>query len=352
MRLQGESHVPMTPLISSVELRRAAAADDIEQVYIVTPLHSFLSADESLNKSSDLSNVSVVETDKGFENKQKQSLGGNPYFDKPILSVCENKKTKAETEKTRKYAKILFSLINEFRDVFPDDLPDGLPPSREVDHPIEVVPGSKPVSKPAYRLSHSEAQEVERQLAEYVRKGFIRPSSSPWASPILLVKKKDGSMRMCVDYRSLNQLTIKNKYPMPRIDELFDQLKGAKYFSKIDLRSGYHQVRIREQDVPKTEFRTRFGHYEFLVMPFGLTNAPASFMTLMDTVLRPYLGKFIVVFLDDIFVYSKTCKEHKEHLRLVFELLRQHSLFAKESKCVFFAEEIQYLGHIISAKGM
>ena len=242
--------------------------------------------------------------------------------------------------------------MNEFRDVFPDDLPDGLPPSREVDHPIEVILGSKPISKPAYRLSHSEAQEVKRQLADYVRKGFIRPSSSPWASPILLVKKKDGSMRMCIDYRSLNQITIKNKYPMPRIDELFDQLKGAKYFSKIDLRTGYHQVRIREQDVPKTAFRTRFGHYEFLVMPFGLTNAPASFMMLMDTVLRPYLGKFVVVFLYDILVYSKTRKEHKEHLRLVFELLRQHLLFAKKSKCEFFAEEIQYLGHIISAAGM
>ena len=225
-----------------MELRRAAAADQIEQVYVVTPIHSFLSVDESQNNSSCLNDVSVVETvnEKVFESKQKHRLGKDPCFDKPVLTACENKKTKAETEKTRRYAMILSSLLNEFRDVFPADLPDGLPPSREVDHPIEVIPGSKPVSKPAYRLSHSEAQEVERQLAEYVRKGFIRPSSSPWASPILLVKKKDGSMRMCVDYRSLNQLTIKNKYPMPRIDELFDQLTGARYFSKIDLRSGYH----------------------------------------------------------------------------------------------------------------
>lgn len=156
-------------------------------------------------------------------------------------------------------------------------------------------------------------------------------------------------MRMCVDYRSLNQLTIKNKHSMPCIDELFDQLIGARYFSKIDLRSGYHQVRIREQDIPKTAFRTRFGHYKFLVMRFGLTNAPTPFMTLMDTVLCPYLEKFIVVFLDNILVYSQTHKEHKEHLRSVFELMRQHALFAKESKCVFFAKEIQYLGHIISA---
>ena len=160
----------------------------------------------------------------------------------------KTRKPRQRLKKTRRYATILSSLLSEFRDVFPDDLPDGLPPSREVDHPIEVIPGSKPVSKHAYRLSHFEAQEVERQLAEYVRKGFIRPSSSPWASPILLVKKKDGSMRLCVDYRYLNQLTIKNKYPMPRIDELFDQLTGARYFSKIDLRSGYHQVRITSAD--------------------------------------------------------------------------------------------------------
>ena len=156
------------------------------------------------------------------------------------------------------------------------------------------------MSKPAYRLSVNEAHEVERQLADLVQQGFIQPSRLQWASPVLLVKKKDGSMRMCIDYRGLNAATIKNKYPLPLIDELFDQLNGAKYFSKLDLRSGYHQVRIEPSDVPKTAFRTRFGHYEFLVMSFGLTNAPATFMTLMDTMLRPFLGKFVVVFLDDI----------------------------------------------------
>ena len=160
--------------------------------------------------------------------------------------------------------------------------------------------------------------------------------ASPWASPILLVKKKDGTMRMCIDYRGVNAITIKNKYPLPRVDELFDQLHGARYFSKIDLRSGYHQVRIRAEDVAKTAFRTKFGHYEFLVMPFGLTNAPATFMTLMDSVLRPYLGKFVVVFLDDILIYSKTESEHLEHLRLVFDKLREHALYAKQSKCEFF----------------
>ncbi|MCO5555968.1 hypothetical protein L7F22_009512 [Adiantum nelumboides] len=157
---------------------------------------------------------------------------------------------------------------------------------------------------------------------------------------------------MCIDYRALNQVMIKNKYPMPRMDELFDQLYGAKYFSKIDLRSRYHQVRIKEEDVAKTVFRTRFWHFEFLVMPFGLSKAPTTFMTLMDNILRPYLRKFVVVFLDDILVYSKTQREHSGHLRKVFELLRQHKLFAKKRKCEFFEKEIHYLGHIISTHGI
>ena len=223
---------------------------------------------------------------------------------------------------------------------------------RQVQHGIDVVQGSKPVSKPPYRLSAAEASEVERQLTDYLKRGFIQPKCSPWASPILLVKKKDGSMRLCVDYRGLNALTIKNKYPLPRIDELFDQLNGAWYFTKIDLRSGYHQVRIRTQDVSKTAFQTRFGHYEFLVMPFGLTNAPATFMTLMDSVLRPYLGKFVVVYLDDILIYSRSLEEHLDHLKKVFELLRAHKLYAKESKCEFCRTQIHYLGHLISAEGL
>ena len=228
----------------------------------------------------------------------------------------------------------------------------GLPPERAIEHSIETMSDTKPISKPPYRLSHAEAAEVEKQLTDYVSRGFIRSSSSPWASPILLVKKKDGAMRMCVDYRALNAVTIKNKYPLPRVDELFDQLHGASYFTKIDLRSGYHQVRIRLADIPKTAFRTRFGHFEFLVMPFGLTNAPATFMTLMDTVLRPYLGKFVIVFLDDILIYSASKEEHFEHLTKVFDLLRSHNLYGRQSKCEFLKTEIHYLGHVISAQGV
>jgi Reverse transcriptase (RNA-dependent DNA polymerase)/Retroviral aspartyl protease len=177
-------------------------------------------------------------------------------------------------------------LLQEFSDVFPDELPDELPPKREVDHCIELEPGNPPPSRPPYRLSYMELAELKKQLEELLKQGFIRPSTSPFGAPILFVKKKGGALRMCIDYRALNKITIKNKCPLPRIDECLDRLAGARYFSKLDLRSGYHQVRIAEQDIPKTAFNTRYGHFEFLVLPFGLTNAPATFQTLVNSVFR------------------------------------------------------------------
>ena len=182
--------------------------------------------------------------------------------------------------------------------------------------------------------------------------GFIRPSILPWGAPVLFVKKKDGTYRLCVDYRQLNKVTIHNKYPLPRINDLFDQLQGAKVFSKIDLRSGYHQLRIRESDVPKTAFRTRYGHYEFLVISFGLTNAPASFMDLMNRVFRPYLDRFVIVFIDDILVYLRSELEHEIHLGLVLQTLRQRQLYAKFSKCEFWLSQVGFLGHVVSANGI
>ncbi|GJX20316.1 reverse transcriptase [Tanacetum coccineum] len=242
-------------------------------------------------------------------------------------------------------------VVRNFPDVFPDELP-GLPPEREVDFTIDLIPGAQPISKAPYRMAPVELKELKDQLQELLERGFIRPSVSPWGAPVLFVKKKDGSMRLCIDYRELNRITVRNRYPLPRIDDLFDQLQGAKFFSKIDLRSGYHQLRVKEQDISKTAFRTRYGHYEFLVMPFGLTNAPAVFMDLMNRVFHEYLDRFVIVFIDDILVYSKTREEHEDHLRIVLEILRQKKLYAKFSKCDFWLGQVAFLGHIVSADGI
>ena len=214
-------------------------------------------------------------------------------------------------------------VVREFPDVFPEDLP-GLPPERDVEFVIKLQPGTAPISRRSYRMAPKELAELKTQLQDLLNKGFIRPSSSPWGCPAIFVKKKDQTLRLCVDYRPLNEVTIKNKYPLPRIDLLFDQLSGAKVFSKIDLRSGYHQIRIRPEDVPKTAFTTRYGVYEYLVMSFGLTNAPAHFMYLMNSVFVPELDKFVVVFIDDILIYSKTKEEHAEHLQVVLTRLSEH----------------------------
>jgi hypothetical protein len=205
------------------------------------------------------------------------------------------------------------SVLLEFQDVFPNELP-GLPPERELDFTIELKPGAVPISKTRYRMTVPEICELQMQLKELLDLGIIRPNVSPWGALVIFVKKKDGSLRLCIDYKDLNCATVKNRYPMPRIDDFFDQMKGAVVFSKIDLRSGYHQLRIKEGDIPKTTFRTRFGHYEFVVVPFGLTNAPAVFMSLMNGVFHKYLDHFVQVFLDDILIYSKNEREHEEHL--------------------------------------
>lgn len=243
-------------------------------------------------------------------------------------------------------------LLNQYKDVFPDQLPNELPPQRDIDHKIELEPNSVPPCRNSFRMSESELAELRAQLKELTEQGFIQPSKSSYAAPVLFVKKKDGSIRMCVDYRALNKITIKNKYPLPRTDELFDRLQGAKYFSKIDLRSGYHQVRIHTDDIHKTAFSTRYGLFEFLVLPFGLTNAPATFMHLMQSIFLPHLDNFVIVFLDDILIYSKTKEEHIQHVKQVLELLRKHRLYAKASKCEFFQRSVSFLGHVISDHGL
>nr|GFC73333.1 putative reverse transcriptase domain-containing protein [Tanacetum cinerariifolium] len=215
-----------------------------------------------------------------------------------------------------------------------------------------LVPGTQPISKAPYRMAPIELKELKDQLQKLLDLGFICLSVSPWGAPLLFVKKKDGSMRLCIDYRELNHVIIRNRYPLPRIDDLFDQLHGAKFFSKIDLRSGYHQLRVKEQDIPKKAFRTRYGHYEFLVMPFGLTNAPAVFMDLINRIFHEYLDKFVIVFIDDILVHSTTKEEHEEHLRIMLGTLRQKKLYAKFSKCEFWLGQVAFLGHIMSVDGI
>ena len=255
-----------------------------------------------------------------------------------------------QTELSSTSAQKLHDMLQEFRHVF--DEPTQLPPVRSHDHHINLKPGSTPPQQRTYRMSPLELQEVQRQLEEYLERGWIRPSTSPFGAPILFARKKDGTLRMCVDYRALNDLSVKNRYPLPRIDELLDQLHGAKWFTALDLWSGYHQVRIHPADIPKTAFRTRYGHFEFTVMPFGLTNAPATFMAFMNDVLRPFLDKFVVVYLDDILIFSKTESEHLEHLRIVLTALQQHLLHVKLKKCVFARCSIPFLGFLVTSGGV
>ncbi|GKC38650.1 putative reverse transcriptase domain-containing protein [Tanacetum coccineum] len=229
---------------------------------------------------------------------------------------------KATEDKSEKKRLEDVPIIRNFPELFPEDL-SGLPPTRQVEFQIDLIPGNAPVARAPYRLAPFEMKELSDQLKEISDKGFTRPSSSPWGAPVLFVKEKDGLFRMCIDYRELNKLTVKNRYPLPRINDLFDQLQGSSVYSKIDLRSGYHQLLVREEDIPKTTFRTRYGHYEFQFMPFGLANAPVVFMDLMNRVCKPYLDKFVIVFIDNILIYSKNKKEHEEHLKAILELLKK-----------------------------
>jgi hypothetical protein len=242
-------------------------------------------------------------------------------------------------------------VVQEYPDVYPKDLP-GMPPDRDINLIIELLPGMAPISERPCRMPINELVELKKQIAELQSKGFIHPSSSPWGAPVLFMEKKDGTQWMCVDYRSLNEVTIKNKYPHTRIEDLFDQMKGVSAFSKVDLRSRYHQLKIQESDIPKTAFHTQYGLYEYTVTSFGLTNVPAYFMYLMNKAFLEYLDKFDVVFIDDILIFSKTEEEHEKHLRMVLEKLRSSQLYAKFSKCEFWLTEVAFLEHVISAGGV
>ncbi|GJU29340.1 putative reverse transcriptase domain-containing protein [Tanacetum coccineum] len=318
--------------------------------------HAVIVCDEKVVRIPYGDEVLIIQSD-DIDGRSKSKLNiisctkTQKYIEKGCQVYLAQVMSKKEEDKSEEKRLEDVPIVRNFPEVFPEELP-GLPPTRQVEFQIDLVPGAAPVARAPYRLAPSEMQELSAQLQELSDKGFIRPSSSPWGAPVLFVKKKDRSFRMCIDYRKLNKLTVKNRYPLPRIDDLFDQLQGSRVYSKIDLRSGYHQLRVREEDIPKTAFRTRYGHYEFQVMPFGLTNAPAVFMDLMNRVCKPYLDKFVIVFIDDILIYSKSRKEHEEHLKLILRLLKKEELYAKFSKCEFWLSKVQFLGHVIDSEGV
>eukprot|EP00253_Pinus_taeda_P025407 PITA_25407 len=229
----------------------------------------------------------------------------------------------------------------------------GLPPLRgEHDHSITLVPGAQPPNVRPYRYLFTQKNEIEKIIKELLEAGVIRPSISPYSSPVVMVLKKDGEWRMCPNFRALNKLTVKDKFPIPVDDDLLDELNGAQFFTKLDLRLGYHQIGMKEVDIVKTAFRTHEGHYEFPVMPFGLCNAPCTFQSLMNHILKPYLRKFVLVFFDDILIYSCTWAAHLHYVDLLLQLLRKHKLFVKMSKCLFVMVEVEYLGHIVGREGV
>ena len=278
-----------------------------------------------------------------LSDKESNGLQGTGLFFQIIPSTTASSQPKS-------YPPEIGQLLAKFSHVF--ESPTSLPPRRSHDHQIPLQPSAGPVSVRPYQYPYYQKTEIEKMVKEILQSSLIRPSNSPFSSPVLLVKKADGAWRFCVDYRSLNDITVKDKYPILIIDELLDELHGAKFYSKLDLRSGYHQIRVHEDDIPKTAFRTHEGHYEFIVMPFGFTNAPATFQSLMNDLFRSYLRKFILVFFDDILIYSRSWEDHLAHLQIVLQILSTNSLFAKESKCRFSVLQVEYLGHIISEQGV
>ncbi|GBG71810.1 hypothetical protein CBR_g9219 [Chara braunii] len=270
-----------------------------------------------------------------------RSMVRKKQLDQEVIMVL----VKEVGESSTPYPPSIQKLLDEYKDLSQE--PTGIT-ERAIKHTIEIIPGSKTPKGPIYRMSPRELEELRKQLQELTDKGWIRPCSSPYGAPVLFVPKKEGELRICIDYRGLNSVTVKNAEPLPRIDDLLDQLQGCKYFNKIDLKSGYHQIEVAPEDQHKTAFRARYGHYEFVVMPFGLTNAPATFQRSMNELFRLWLDQFVIVYLDDIPVYSKTLEDHKKHLRLFLGKLREGNFKLNPKKSEFAKPEVLYLGHIVN----
>ena len=304
------------------------------------PLLSAMACKKAMRKGQKWFLVNVMHIPEVDDDKPKAQDASEA--DKPVTENPENRKHLIAEARLK-------HLLGKFKRVF-KDLPNGLPPDRGVHHTIDLTEKKTPFKHP-YRLSPKELEEAKKQIADLLAKGFIQPSQSPFGAPILFVQKKDGSLRMCIDYRGLNAITSRNRYPLPNIQDLLDKFSGATVFSSLDLASGYHQIRINEEDVPKTAFTTPFGHYEFKVLSFGLTNAPATFQAVMNK-LFGHLHTFCVVYLDDILIFSKTPEEHYQHLKTVLQILEREGLYAKFKKCDFNKPELLYLGHIIGRDGI
>jgi len=339
-------HEDHNPVINWKEKTVSVGLEDGQDIQVAGPQkqkkhNKMLSQTEAnVNSSVNIARISLLQTKRLVRKKGTE------------ICLCLVRGTEYGASEQQALQPQVEKLLKEYKDVFPDELPNGLPPSRTVEHHIDLVPGAEPTSRAPFRLSFEELQEMKKQLDELLEKGHIRPSVSPFGAPVLFIKKKDGSLRMCIDYQMLNQVTIKNRYALPRVDDLLDRLLRAIFFSKIDLRSGYHQLLMASQDIYKTAFTTRYGHYEFLVLPFGLCNAPATFMRLMNDIFREELDTCVVIYIDDILVFSRSAEEHIQHLRIVLDKLRANKLYAKLSKCEFAKEQVEYLGHIVSSKGI